>query len=258
MVLINGLSEQPESWFRNHWFWRRYFDVHMPSLLVYDGPGLHRRIDDGLPITVDYLAEQLHLYLNSFVQTPPYHLVAASLGGKIAVEYGARYPEQVARVVLLCPSGLGDEERLPIVEGVRRNDLRSLVDSVFYNPRRLDPRLLDYYGKQFANRRWRTGLLRTLRGTMEHCVRDRLPQLPQPTLLISGRDDKIVDPEHAAEAARLLPQGQHLSIPQCGHAPQMEKPWLINRLVAHFLSNPRPTPRPPFAQLLLAKPNTIL
>src|ERR1700730_5505547 len=84
MVLINGLSEQPESWFRNHSFWRRYFDVHMPNLLVYDGPALHKPSGGGEPISVDWLVEQLHVYLQSFVQMPPYHLVAASLGGKVA------------------------------------------------------------------------------------------------------------------------------------------------------------------------------
>jgi pimeloyl-ACP methyl ester carboxylesterase len=258
LVLINGLSEQAESWFRNTPFWRRYFDIHMPNILAYDGPGLQARVDAGLPISVDYLVEQLHLYLTHFVQTPPYHLVAASLGGKIAVEYAVRYPDEVSRLVLLCPSGMGDEERLPIVEGVRRNDLRALVDSVFYDPRRLDARLLVYYQKQFANRRWRTGLLRTVRGTMEHVVRDRLAEVRQPTLLVSGGDDKIVDPKAAAAAARLLPQGHYLSIPQCGHAPQMEKPWMINRLVVHFLTSARPSTNPRFHQLLLAKPNTIL
>jgi pimeloyl-ACP methyl ester carboxylesterase len=258
LVLINGLSEQAESWFRNLPFWRRYFDVYLPNMLVYDGPGLHERIDAGLPISVDYLVEQLHLYLTHFVQTPPYHLVAASLGGKIAIEYAVRYPTEVSRLVLLCPSGMGDEERLPIVEGVRRNDMKALIDSVFHDPRKLDSRLLTYYQRQFASRRWRAGLLRTIRGTMEHVVRDRLCEVGQPTLLVSGDDDKIVDPAVAAEAAGRLPQGHYLSIPQCGHAPQMEKPWLINRLVVHFLSSARPSTKPKLTQLLLAKPNTIL
>jgi pimeloyl-ACP methyl ester carboxylesterase len=192
------------------------------------------------------------------VQTPPYHLVAASLGGKIAVEYAIRYPQMVSRIVLLCPSGMGDEERLPIVDGVRRNDLRSLVESVFYNRRRVDGRLLTYYQRQFANTRWRSGLLRTIRGTMEHCVKDRLSQVPHPTLLVSATEDRIVDPKHAEEAVKLLPQGQHLCVPKCGHAPQMEKPWLINRVVAHFLSSPRPTPKPAWSEMLLTNPNTIL
>jgi pimeloyl-ACP methyl ester carboxylesterase len=240
LVLINGLAEQPESWFRNEAYWRRYFDVHMPNLLVYDGPALHRRIEQGLPVTVDYLVGQLHQYLESFVQAPPYHLVAASLGGKVAVEYATRHPERVSRVVLLCPSGMGDGERLPIVEGVRRNDPRAVVESVFWDPRRADPRLLAYYRRQFANRRWRRGLLRTVRGTRDHCVRDRLADMTQPTLLISGREDRIVDPAAAAAAARQLSRGHHLVIPQCGHAPQMELPGRVNRLVVQFLTGPRP------------------
>jgi pimeloyl-ACP methyl ester carboxylesterase len=258
LILINGLAEQAESWFRNLPFWRRYFDVHTPNVLAYDGSALHGRIEAGEPVSVDYLVKQLHLYLEAFAQTPPYHLVAASLGGKIAVEYAARYPEQVSRLVLLCPSGMGDEERLPIVEGVRRSDLKALVDSVFHNPARVDLRLLDYYRRQFANRRWRSGLLRTIRGTMDHCVRDRLRDVTQPTLLVSGAQDRIVDPRHSVIAVRLLPKGQYLEIPQCGHAPQLEKPWLVNRLVLHFLTSERPSPRPRLAQLLLSNPNTIL
>jgi pimeloyl-ACP methyl ester carboxylesterase len=258
MVLINGLSEQSESWFRNLPFWRRYFDVFMPNLLVYDGPGLHERIDQGMPISVEYLVDQLHLYLTHFVQTPPYHLVAASLGGKVAIEYAVRYPDNVARIVLLCPSGMGDEERLPIVEGVRRNDLKTLVDSVFFDPRKIDSRLITYYEKQFANRRWRSGLLRTIRGTMDHVVRERLPLVRHPTLFISGKEDRIVDSGAAAAASRLLPEGHYMAIPQCGHAPQMEKPWLINRVVVHFLSSARPSTNVRLTQLFLAKPNTVL
>lgn len=256
LVLLNGLAEQAESWFRNLPLWRQHFDVYAPNLLVYDGPALHQRIDEGLPISVDYLVEQLHNYLEGFVQTPPYHLVAASLGGKIAVEYAARYPNRVDRLVLLCPSGMGDEERLPIIEGVCRNDPRSIVESAFYDPDRVDPRLLIYYQRQFANRRWRLGLLRTVRGTMDHCVRERLSELPQPTLLVSGREDKIVDPQVAASAAMLLPCGEFLSIPQCGHAPQMERPWLINRLVVQFLTSARPSRRRPSSPSLLARPTS--
>ena len=194
LVLVNGLAEQAETWFRNEGFWRRYFDVHMPNLLAYEGEALHRRIGEGLPITVDYLAEQLHQYLDDFVQTPPYHIVASSLGGKVAVEYAVRHPERVARLVLLCPSGMGDEEQLPVVEGVRRSELRGLIDSVFFDASYVDLEMVQYYRRQFANRRWRTGLLRTIRGTMEHCVRDQLAEVVQPTLLVSGQEDRIVDP----------------------------------------------------------------
>jgi pimeloyl-ACP methyl ester carboxylesterase len=251
---MNGLAEQAESWFRNEWYWRRSFDVHAPNILAYKGAALHRRIDTGLPISIDYLVEQFHLYLDLFVQTPPYHLVAASLGGKVAVEYAVRHSEEVAALVLLCPSGLGDEERLPVVEGMRRSDIGALVESVFQDARHADEKMVAYYKEHFADRRWRIGLLRTVRGTMEYSVRDRLPQVTQPALLVSGGEDRIVDPCHAAEAARLLPKGRHVKIPRCGHAPQMERPGLINRLVERFLKGvtqrkylARPTSQPQHA-----------
>jgi pimeloyl-ACP methyl ester carboxylesterase len=257
LVLINGLAEQSESWYRNHRFWRRHFDVHMPNILCYDGDALHERIDAGLPITVDYLVGQLHLYLKQFAQNPPYHLVASSLGGKIAVEFAVRYPELIGRLVLLCPSGMGDTEQLPIMEGVRRNDMVALVKSVFYRPRHVDGEVVRYYRKVFPDRRWRVGLLRTVRGTMGHTVRDKMARVTPPTLLVSGANDQIVGPDTARAAARDLPKGQFLLIPNCGHAPQIEKAWLINRLVVHFLTHPRPTSHPSMAQLLLNPPSKV-
>ena len=242
LILMNGLAEQAETWFRNVRAWRRHFDVHAPNIVSYDGGALHRRIADGLPIDIEYLVEQLHAYLDSFVQSPPYYLVANSMGGKVVVEYAVRYPEGVARLVLLCPSGLGDDEHLPIVEGVRRSDMRAIVDSVFYNARLVDPNLVRYYQGRFTDRRWRLGLLRTIRGTMDHSVRDLLPRLVQPTLLVAGEDDRIVDPEHAAAIAPLMPCGEFICIPRCGHAPQMEKAKVVNRLVVEFLTRPIPEP----------------
>jgi pimeloyl-ACP methyl ester carboxylesterase len=237
LVLVNGLAEQPESWYRNVEAWRRHFDVHTPGLLVYDGDVLHRRIDAGEPIDVEFLVERLHSYLDLFVQNPPYHLLANSMGGKIVVEFARKYPELVDRVVLVCPSGLAESERLPIVEGVRSHDPRGLVASVFRDASHTDEDLLAYYQRQFGNRRWRTGLLRTIRGTMDHSVRGCIAEVSHPTLLIVGRDDQIVDPEQSIEAGRRLPNGRIVVLEDCGHAPQIEHAEVVNRLVASFLTS---------------------
>jgi pimeloyl-ACP methyl ester carboxylesterase len=235
LVLINGLAEQAESWYCNVDTWRRHFDVHMPNLLAYDGVSLHRRIDAGLPIDIDYLVEQLRLYVESFVQRPPVHLLANSMGGKVAVEFTARHPELVERLVLLCPSGLSAEERLPIVEGVRRNDPSSLIASVFQNAGQADPNLVRYYAEKFTDRTWRTGLMRTIRGTMGHRVTDRLEKIPHPTLLVVGEKDRIVDPTDSIAAAARLVRGRLVVLRDCGHAPQIEEAETINRLVVDFL-----------------------
>jgi pimeloyl-ACP methyl ester carboxylesterase len=254
VVLINGLAEQAESWYRNRKFWSRYFEVYTPNILAYEGEVLHRRIAAKEAITVEYLVEQLHTYLDQFVQTPPYHLVSSSLGGKIAVEFAAKYPQLVNRVVLLCPSGMGDKEQLPIMAGVRRQDARAMVESVFYKPRRVDPQIKRYYGSKFASRLWQRGFLRTVNGTLEHTVRERLKDVKAPTLLVTASDDKVCDPKTAEEAARDLPCGHFRKVERCGHAPQIEKHWLINRLVVDFLSSTKPTAHPSWTKLILAKP----
>jgi len=257
LILMNGLAEQHESWFRNRRYWARYFDVYLPNILVYDGPHFQQRIEHKEPITVDYLVSELKLFLDRFVQNPPYHFCASSLGGKVIVEFAARYPELCHRIVLLCPSGMGDVERLPIMEGVRggARTMPNVVKSVFHNVRTIDRGLLHFYTKAIENRKWKKGLLRTVNGTLEQTVREQMKHLQAETLLVTGEMDKICDPKTAEAAAKELPRGHFLSIPGCGHAPQIERHWLINRLVTHFLTTSRPTATPRWTQLLLAKPS---
>jgi pimeloyl-ACP methyl ester carboxylesterase len=254
LVLINGLAEQAESWYRNRRYWSRYFDVYAPNILAYEGEALHRKISAREPISVEYLVQQLHTYLDQYVQTPPYHLVSSSLGGKVAVEFAAKYPQLVSRVVLICPSGMGDKEQLPIMEGVVRQDANAMVRSVFHKPRLADREMLRYYKSKFVNRKWKLGFVRAVRGTLEHTVRERLKEIQAPTLLVTGAEDRICCPRTAAEAAGNLPNGHFLRIEKCGHAPQIEKASKINKLVVHFLSSAKPTAHPSWAQLLLVKP----
>lgn len=257
LILLNGLAEQQESWFRNIRFWSRYFDINTPNLLAYNGEHFQARLKADLPVTIPYLVEQLHTYLTQFVQTPPYHIVSSSLGGKIAVEFAAKYPEMLGRVVLICPSGMGDIERLPIMDGVRRSDYQSVVRSVFYKPRKADRDMMAYFKKCFENRKWKLSLIRTVKGTNEHTVRAQMKNLKMPVLLIGAKEDKIVDPMEGERAALELPNGAFVTLPACGHAPQIEKPWLVNRLVAHFLTAEKPTSQPSFVKLITSKRSEV-
>lgn len=93
LVLVNGLAEQPESWFANRSHLSRHFDVKVPEILVYDGDTLHAHIDAGGEVSIDYLADQLAVYLDQFVQRPPYHLVGSSLGCQVILKYAVKHPD---------------------------------------------------------------------------------------------------------------------------------------------------------------------
>ena len=236
LILVNGLAEQAESWFANRGHWGRQFDVKVPELLVYDGDDLHGWIDGGGEVTVSYLADRLEEFLDKFVQHPPYNLVASSLGGQVALNYAARRPEKVARLVLICPSGLHGAEHLPVMEGVRRSQYDTLVKSVFENPRFASDELVEAIADKFQDRRWKKGVLRTLRGTVGHSVGDLLERVPHPCLLIWGAEDKVIaDIPGSIRAADRMLRARQVVIPKCGHAPQIEKARLVNHLVMRFL-----------------------
>jgi pimeloyl-ACP methyl ester carboxylesterase len=245
VILINGLAEQPESWFCNRPFWEKWFDLKVPELLVYDGPVLAKRIEEGQPVSVPFFVDQLELFLDNFVQTPPYHIVASSLGGQIAVEYAVRHPERVGRMALLCPSGFGGEEKLPVADGARGNNFEVLVGSVFHEKKLIDPGMVRLFESQFVSRQFRKGLLRTVRGTSKHSVREKLPLVTMPVLLVCGKEDQVVDPRQAAEAVKELPNYRTLMLEKCGHAPQIEMARRVNRVVRDFLLEPMPKEKMP-------------
>jgi abhydrolase domain-containing protein 6 len=235
LILVNGLAEQSESWFANRTAWSRHFDVKVPEILVYDGDSLHRRIDEGGEVSVDYLTDRLAQYLDEFVQRPPYNLVGSSLGGQIILTYATRHPEKVARLALLCPSGFHGDENLPMMEGVRRSQYDTLVKSVFHRGHFASEALVTVIARKFQDRRWKKGVLRTLRGTVGHSVAPLLTMVSQPTLLIWGENDRVIsDVAGSIRAAEQILKGRQVVIPRCGHAPQIEKSGLVNQLVSRF------------------------
>ncbi|WP_254513219.1 alpha/beta fold hydrolase [Anatilimnocola floriformis] len=235
LILVNGLAEQGESWYPNHRVWQQQFDVHAPGVIVYGGQVMQDRLKTREPIDINFLTDRLTQYLDQYVQAPPYNLVASSLGGQLSIEYAARYPEKVDKIVLLCPSGFGTEEKLPITEGARHKNYQGLVESTFHNRRLASPRIVEYYAEKFANKPWRKAFFETVRGTKSHSVKDKLSLVKCPTLVICGREDRIVDPLAVEEAVKDLPNYQFVMVPNCGHAPQLEFSGLINRMVSNFL-----------------------
>ncbi len=237
VILVNGLAEQGESWYLNRTAWQKHYEVHSPGVLVYDGPVMQERMAGRLPINIDFLTDRLTEYLDRFVQSPPYHLVASSLGAQISVEYAARHPEKVDKLVLLCPSGFGSVERLPIMEGARGGNYQGLVESTFFNRRCASPRIVKYYEQKFASKPWRRAAVRNRAQHQESLGARQAALFDRPTLVICGREDRIVDPHAVYEAVKDIPNYRFVMVPHCGHAPQLECSRLINRMVVEFLDS---------------------
>jgi pimeloyl-ACP methyl ester carboxylesterase len=65
-----------------------------------------------------------------------------------------------------------------------------------------------------------------------------LPRVDRPTLIVWGRQDRIVPPICGEQYRRLLPNATLRLIDNCGHLPQLEQPDRLVALVRDFLETP--------------------
>jgi pimeloyl-ACP methyl ester carboxylesterase len=108
VVLFNGLGEVSASWAR----------ITTPvaantRVCAYDRAGQGWSDDAASPQDGVQSAEDLHTLLGKAGEHGPYVLVGHSTGGTYAMTYSARYPEQVAGLVLLDSSSPEQLTRMP-------------------------------------------------------------------------------------------------------------------------------------------------
>jgi pimeloyl-ACP methyl ester carboxylesterase len=57
-----------------------------------------------------------------------------------------------------------------------------------------------------------------------YSISSRIQEVQQPTLVLWGRQDEILEPKYAAQFEAALPNGQLQWIEDCGHCAHLEKP----------------------------------
>jgi pimeloyl-ACP methyl ester carboxylesterase len=205
--------------------------------LVYSRPGYGRSTprpagERWLP---DFMHRQAHEVLPSLLQAagvdaaaqPPW-LLGHSDGGSIALLHAARFPAQVAGLVVLAPHIVVEDVSLVSIERARHayatTDLRERLarhhddpDSAFggWNDIWLDP----------AFRAW--------------SIADEIAPIACPVLAVQGLDDEYGTLEQIRGIARHLPQTELLELPACGHSPHRDQAAALESAVAGFVARHR-------------------
>jgi pimeloyl-ACP methyl ester carboxylesterase len=148
-----------------------------------------------------------------------FHLVGASMGGALAVEYAACRPACVERLVLVSPAGLSAPGvPPPDFSAVAPQDLPALF---VHDPKFIEPFWPRAPGPEFRALRARedAAALRTRQGaaTGEARMRALVRGLRAPTLLLWGDDDRILPVALLREWSREQPAATVAIIPQGGH-----------------------------------------
>jgi 3-oxoadipate enol-lactonase len=239
VVLINGLLMDTTSWAFQVPAFSQDFRV-----LLYDCRGQGKSDKPQGPYPQAQHAQDL-LGLLDALDISQAHIVGLSNGGTVAMHFTSDHPERVARLVLV--------DTYAHTDAVMRIKLDSWLAAVEAGGLylRFDVAKPWVWGRTFLTNN--PEIISTLRdrveqadpeagwalitGTLEYDIRDRLPNIPAPTLVMVGSEDVLTPPWYAQELASGIPNAELFIVPNAGHALTIERPAFFNALALTFLRN---------------------
>jgi pimeloyl-ACP methyl ester carboxylesterase len=184
-------------------------------------------------------------------------VVGNSMGGRVALETGLRYPERVRRLVLLAPSlawlrsrtWAGPLRLVPPQLGAIQPAPRAIVEAIVRNVvpdsgAEWTAAGIDEFLRSYLTPRGRAAFYAAARNIYleEPHGRDgfwtRLPSLQPEALFVWGRRDPLVPIGFARHVRDALPHALHLEL-KGGHVPQLENPRQTHRAMTRFLATGR-------------------
>jgi pimeloyl-ACP methyl ester carboxylesterase len=177
------------------------------------------------------------------------HFIGNSLGGMITLKLALTRPEKVGRMVLMGTGGSlpvftpwpteGIKSILGYYEGTGPSieRLRAFAQQFVWDPSQLTDELLQSrLDKSLDPRIVANPPMRMAPGTvLEELWRDPgLTRLPHETMLLWGREDRVLPLDSAFVLLKQIPRARLLVLPQCGHWAQWEHADEFNGTVSRF------------------------
>ncbi|MDQ2945554.1 MAG: alpha/beta hydrolase [Acidobacteriota bacterium] len=173
-------------------------------------------------------------------------VIGNSFGGQIAMSFALAHPDRVERLVLITTGGLHEYSAQEIDAALQRLSVANLMQftpeihaplfgRLFFRPgtamQRRYTEKQDSKLKRSDYAAYTNVLHRCVRLSLSLCLLDRVAELRMPALLVHGEKDPVVLVRWVRDAVKLFGDGTLVSLPECGHVPQLEEPekvvWLI-------------------------------
>ena len=248
LVFVHGLAGCWQNWLENipHF-------AHRHRVIAVDLPGFGESELPPEDISIPGYGRFVDAFLGEIgVERAP--IVGNSMGGFISAEVALSHPSRVEKLVLVSAAGLvtvpprqlAVSKRLaPLFHlgaarsvarrehWVRRRGLRRMfLYGVARHPDLLQPELC----YEIASGAGKPGFIDAFGAVLDYDFRDRLSDVTHPTLIVWGRNDRIVPVDGAHEYERLISNSRKEIFEDTGHVPMIERPHRFNRLLDEFLS----------------------
>jgi pimeloyl-ACP methyl ester carboxylesterase len=252
IVFVHGLSG---SW--PNWLEQLPVFAADHRVIAMDLPGFGHSPMPAETITISLYARILDSLLET-LQIDAATVVGNSMGGFVSSELAIAFPQRVERLVLISGAGIStyrhkQVERLepylrrvaPMVAAytgwtaarsdwiARRAGLRNIsLGFVTRHPSRLPAPL----AAEQIRGAGKPGFMQALRANIDYPIRERLPEIACPTLIVWGDEDKVIPVGDASMFEELIPNSRKVIFEGTGHMAMLERPGAFNELLAGFIA----------------------
>jgi pimeloyl-ACP methyl ester carboxylesterase len=251
LLFVHGLSGCWQNWLENIPHFARTHRVIAPDLPGFGASEMPRR-----EISMPGYASFLDALCDELGVAGALPVVGNSMGGLIASELALVAPSRVERLALVSPAGVSSESvrREPILAVTQllawlnlmgaphrraiagRPGARRAVLGLVCHRADLLPGPLVFEGlMQGAGK---PGFLPAQRAILGHPLCERLHQIACPTLIVWGRNDRIIPVRDAERLKGYIPHARKVVWPHTGHVGMLERPDAFNALLEEFLAQP--------------------
>jgi pimeloyl-ACP methyl ester carboxylesterase len=170
-------------------------------------------------------------------------IVGHSFGGMVAAELAATAPERVGKLILISPIGLWRDDA-PVRNWMIITPATDLPKYLLADP--TGPVARQVFGMP-DDPAQRTEMQIQLIWSMactgkfvwpipDKGLKKRIHRITAPSLIVWGKEDRLVPPIYANEFAERIPGSQVQMVDGAGHLPQLEQLEQVSRLVSEFLA----------------------
>ena len=227
-------------------------------VIVFDNRGVARSSSPEAPYSTPQMAADT-LGLLDALDVGRAHVFGISMGGMVAQELAAGHPERVDVLVLGCTSpggrrSAGYRELQQNIQEFEHTNGDDTPDMAWFSEflKRLwtdhaltksDTHLQDFVLSLIRFPPTSHGLRNQAEAIARHDAYDRLPEIAQPTLVLTGDKDELIDFENSFILAGRIPGAELRIFPGLKHAFHLEQPELVNSVIIDFIERARLAPR---------------
>ena len=226
-VYLRGLTREARHWgdFSQQFLAEFAGNLTESDILTPDLPGNGLRFREPSPTRIGAMMEACRAELLGQGQRPPYHLLALSLGGMVAVEWALRHPEECQALVLMSTSL---RTYCPIQERLQLGAWPTLLQLFLAEPERRERAILrmtsaradelDWLLPNWTawNRECPVSPANTLRQLYAAARYSPAGRPSAPVLILAGAQDRIVKPACSRRIAQAW--GARFALhPSAGH-----------------------------------------